>query len=425
MNPATPSKLTDALFFFYALFIFGSTFSIALAQMSLGVSLALFITIIILHRHQPLVAPLKRFYIFVALYIGWIFVCSLLGETVTRSLFIMKEDWLFFIVPIGVFLMQNKQYRERLMTIFAVGIVLVSIYGLLQYSLGLNWFKDSALTAGHGFGYLVRGNFSHRLTFGNYYATAALVLFGFGVRRVEGLSSGRRQLFLAASVLAMAVTLLSLSRGSVIALLVGLLVAGFMLGRKYLISMVGLLALMAFVVALLLPGLVSRFTETAANELSLEYEGSRPFIWQKSLSIAREHPIFGVGPGNFEPEYAARLRPDIPDFRKHVHAHNDLINMVAVYGLPGFLLFAGLWIVLFGYTYGGFRRRRQFNDGDRFFLAATLGSVAFFTTSMFEATFADEEVRQLLMFVWALGLWPWYNQKRKVQKLKRSAVKTS
>lgn len=425
MNNVTPSRLTDALFFFFALFIFGSTFSIALAQMSLGVSLALFITVIIIHRYQPFVESLKRFYVFIALYVAWIFVCSMMGETVTRSLFIMKEDWLFLIVPIGIFLMQNKIYRERLMTIFAVGVVLVSIYGLLQYSLGLNWFKDSALTAGDGFGYRVRGNFSHRLTFGNYYATAALFLFGLGIRKVEGLTAGRRQLFLAGSVLAMAVTLLSFSRGSIIAVVVGLLVAGVILGRKYLISMVGILALMAVVVALLLPGLVDRFSGALEKELSLEYEGGRPFIWQKSLSIAREHPVFGVGPGNFETEYAARLRPDIPDYRKHVHAHNDLINMVAVYGLPGFLFFAGLWIVLFGYTFGGFRRRRAFADGDRFFLAATLGSVAFFITSMFEATFADEEVRQLLMFVWAVGLWPWYNERQKAIKAKRSARKTS
>lgn len=422
MNKVTPSRLTDALFFFYALFVFGSAFSIALAQMALGVSLALFITVIIIHRYQPFVESLKRFYIFVALYVAWIFVCAMMGDTITRSLFIMKEDWLFLIVPIGIFLMQNKKYRERLMTIFAVGVVLVSIYGLLQYSLGLNWFKDTPLTAGDGFGYRVRGNFSHRLTFGNYYATAALFLFGLGIRRVEGLSAGRRQLFLAGSVLAMAVTLLSFSRGSIIALVVGLLVAGIILGRKYLISMVGILALMAVVVALLLPGLVDRFSGAMEKELSLEYEGGRPFIWQKSLSIAREHPVFGVGPGNFETEYVARLRPDIPDYRKHVHAHNDLINMVAVYGLPGFLFFAGLWVVLFGYTHGGFRRRRALGDGDRFFIAATLGSVAFFTTSMFEATFADEEVRQLLMFVWAVGLWPWYNEQRKT---KRSVRKTS
>ncbi|MDH3890607.1 MAG: O-antigen ligase family protein [candidate division Zixibacteria bacterium] len=422
MNQIAPSRLTDALFFFYALFIFGSTFSIALAQMALGVSLALFITVIVVHRYQPFVDSLKRFYVFVALYIIWIFVCSMLGETVGRSLYIMKEDWLFLIVPIGVFLMQNKTYRERLMAIFAVGVLLVSIYGLLQYSLGLNWFKDSALTAADGFGYRVRGNFSHRLTFGNYYATAALMLFGLGVRKVENLRAGRRQLFLAASLLAMAVTLLSFSRGSVIALVVGLLVAGVVLGRKYLISMIGGLAAMALVVALLLPGLVERFTGAMDKELSLEYEGSRPFIWQKSLSIAREHPVFGVGPGNFETEYAARLRPDIPDYRKHVHAHNDLINMVAVYGLPGFLLFAGLWMVLFGYTFGGFRRRRSFAEGDRFFLAASLGAVAFFTTALFEATFADEEVRQLLMFVWAVGLWPWYNEQRKA---KRSAAKRS
>ena len=51
MNQIAPSRLTDALFFFYALFIFGSTFSIALAQMALGVSLALFITVIVVHRY--------------------------------------------------------------------------------------------------------------------------------------------------------------------------------------------------------------------------------------------------------------------------------------------------------------------------------------------------------------------------------------
>ncbi len=421
MNTLSPSKLTDALFFFYALFIFGSTFSIALAQTSLGLALITFVAIIVVQRYNPFVPTLKRFYIFIALYIVWMTVCALMGETASRSLFIMKEDWLFLIVPIGIFLFQNETYRNRLITIFAAGVLLISVYGIMQHLLGLNWFKDSALTAAEGFGYKVRGNFSHRLTFGNYYATAALFFFGYALARGNDIARSHRRLFLLVSLLAMIVTLLSFSRGSILAVVVGLLVAGVILGRNHLIGTIGLLAAAALVIALLMPGLAERFTHAAERELDLEYEGGRPFIWEKSLDIAHEHPIFGVGAGNFETEYAARLRPDVPYFRKHVHAHNDLINMVATYGLPGFVLFAGLWLTVFGYFIGG-RKRGRFTGGDRFFLAALLGSTAFFTTSMVEATFADEEVRQMLMFVWAVGLWSWY---KKQPDLKRRNTKRS
>jgi len=421
MNDAAPTKLVPALLFFYGLFIFGSTFSIALAQTSLGLALITFVLLIFVQRYNPFVRSLRRFYIFIALYIFWIFVSSVAGATPLRSLAMMREDWLFLIVPIGIYLMQNETYRRRLITAFAVGVILISVYGLLQYSFGLNWFKDSALTAADGFGYRVRGNFSHRLTFGNYYATAALFFFGYGMAKGDDLSRRERQLFLSASVLAMIVTLLSYSRGSILAVAAGLLLAGIFLGRNYLIGTVGILAAAAVVIALAMPGLTARFSDVMKNELNPEYEGGRPFIWKKSLQIAREHPIFGVGPGNFEPEYAARLRPDIPDFRKHVHAHNDLINMVAMYGLPGFVFFAGLWLTVFAYFIGG-RRRKRFPGCDRYFLAALLGSAAFFVTSLVEATFADEEVRQMLMFVWAVGLWPWYNfgRDQAVAKGKRS-----
>ena len=53
--------LNDVLFFFYGLFIFGSTFSIALAQLSLGFALVLFIIIAITVQHNPFVS-IKQFY---------------------------------------------------------------------------------------------------------------------------------------------------------------------------------------------------------------------------------------------------------------------------------------------------------------------------------------------------------------------------
>jgi len=124
--------------------------------------------------------------------------------------------------------------------------------------------------------------------------------------------------------------------------------------------------------------------------------------------VIQENPIFGVGQGNFKAAYSSHLRVDIPEKRKHVHAHNDLLNVAAISGIPGAVFFSGMWLVAVGYFWKGWRMRRKMEPDRCFVLAALLGSIVFFITSLFEATFADEEVRQMLMFIWAAGLRPRY-----------------
>jgi len=124
--------------------------------------------------------------------------------------------------------------------------------------------------------------------------------------------------------------------------------------------------------------------------------------------VIQENPIFGVGQGNFKAAYSSHLRVDIPEKRKHVHAHNDLLNVAAISGVPGAVFFLGMWLAALGYFWKGWRMRRKAEPDGTLALAALVGSVVFFVTSLFEATFADEEVRQMLMFIWAAGLWPRY-----------------
>jgi O-antigen ligase len=154
--------------------------------------------------------------------------------------------------------------------------------------------------------------------------------------------------------------------------------------------------------------LQGRFSEQAAKDMSSDYPGSRVYIWTRSLDIVKSHPVFGVGQGNFYDEYVARLPVDITDNRKLTHAHNDFINVAAIAGIPGALFFIGIWLAVFHFLWHG-SRKRHWSSADRAFcLAAFLAGVAFLITSMVEATFADEEVRQMLMFVWAIGLASWY-----------------
>ena len=97
--------LSDILLAFFTLFIFASTFSIALAQISLGLSLALFIWVAVVTKYNPFVKELKWFYLFIGAYIVWMFISALMGDTPVKSMLILKEEWLFCAAPIGIYLL--------------------------------------------------------------------------------------------------------------------------------------------------------------------------------------------------------------------------------------------------------------------------------------------------------------------------------
>ena len=398
------------LFGFFALFIFGSTFSIAIAQISVGLAVALFIVIVILTGYNPFVYPLRWFYYLAGLYIAWLFFTAAVGPTPWKSMALLREDWLFIIVPIGIYLFNLDRYRHKLPVALAAGVMLVSIYGIIQHFTGTHWFKNGELLGAPGHGYRVEGNFSIAITFGNYYGTASLFLLGYA------LAAGKRCLgnmfifILSSSALGILAAILSLGRGVIIAVIVTLIVMGLMLGRRYFVYAVCFLAVVAAVALFVSTGLKDRFTTQMDTEIKGEYEGSRIFIWKNSLAVIGEHPLVGVGAGNFRRVYASHLRPDIPDSRKHAHAHNDLMNVAAVSGIPGAVIFAALWLATFGYFWKGWRRTRDDPGAGAFIVGAGLGSLVFFLSALTEATFADEEVRQMLMFIWAAGLWWWYNK---------------
>ena len=406
MTVMTTDWLQRSLLFFFALFAVASTFSIALAQSALGISLMLFIVICIRVRYQPFVSPLKWVWLFIALYVGWLLLGCLFGATPLRSVLIAKEEWLFLVMPIAIFLASNAKSRRTLATAFAVAVGVVSIYGISQAFTGLSFFEivDGRFTTVPILD--VAGNFSNCMTFGNYSVTAGSFLIGLGLAGSDD-SGRRRLLYSLAGLLALTVAIFTLRRGAIAAAVITLLMLAFLL-RSRLRWVVAALGVAAVATVVAVPGLSGRFGDQAARDMSADYQGSRIYIWTRSLDIVKTHPVFGVGQGNFYDEYAARLPVDITGNRKLTHAHNDFINVAAIAGIPGALFFGGIWLAVFHYLWHGFRKKNWSSTDRAFCLAAFLGGLAFLVTSMVEATFADEEVRQMLMFVWAIGLAGWY-----------------
>ena len=412
MNTPAHSVDTRLLLWSFALFAFTCTFSIALGQIFLGLSCALFIVIATRYRHQPFVHSLRWFYWAVAAWIVWLFLAGLAGETPLRSWRLSREEWLFSAVPIGVFLFQDGRRRRLVLSALAIGVTMIGLYGLIQYPTGWNLIPRHTIAPAPGFGYRVLAAFNHYMTFGNFYAVVAAFLSGYTLIALPTFSRVRRYLFVSSSILAILLTILSFGRGALASLIVVLFLALLLLGRRY--ARVSITAFAVLVVVLLsIPGGTSRYVSDYDKDATVENPSGRLFIWKHSLEVIWDHPVFGVGMGNFREAYKAKLPPGTSDVRFYAHAHNDALNVAAISGLPGLALFSLMWLTALGYFWTGFRR---FRDRDpeltACFFGALLGSLCFAATSVTEATFVDEEVRQLLMFVWAVGLAGWYKAER-------------
>ncbi len=395
--------LNNAVFFFFALFAFSSSFSIALSQASFGISLFLFIILALTTRYNPLACRLLCVYSVIGLYLLWMIVSTLVNGA---SLWNLKEEWLFGIIPVGLFLFKQQKFRSLLVAAFLSGIILISVYGVIQHYTGVNWFKDFAPIATRDSTFYAFGSFRHNLTYGNYLAVAALFLISLVILREKRSPVSFNWLVLSTGLMGLIGTVMSYSRTAVAALPLGLFALTRLKRKRWLITSSVFLIVAAALTFLLVDQLAFKYQLAIKEDLSGEQQSSRLFIWKKSWAIVSDNPIFGVGPGNFERVYPEYLDPSRNETRSRPHAHNDVLNYAAMAGIPGAIIFISLWLVVFYRLRQIWRRSEPDSDKKIYAGAAAVAGLTFFLTSLTEATFADEEVRQLLMMVWAAGLWP-------------------
>jgi O-antigen ligase len=141
--------------------------------------------------------------------------------------------------------------------------------------------------------------------------------------------------------------------------------------------------------------------DVPSNELTSSLPNSRVAIWRTALEIFIHNPLLGVGPENFHESYIEYR--ELRYGHDYSHAHNDILNVAAESGVFALLIFLILWGVMMYYLYWGYKRCPEgFQKG--LILGSLLVSVIYLVMAQFEAFFADEEVRLLLMFFWGIGL---------------------
>jgi O-antigen ligase len=238
-------------------------------------------------------------------------------------------------------------------------------------------------------------------------------------------STGARSAFVRSGLLALALNTctvailggigFSFSRGAWLGVIAGLVISGALAFRRYLIPIAAVAPVLAVGFLLLgtsaptaLTGRLGSIVEEArpfdASNIPVTHENfataERMAHWQAGWNMFLDHPITGIGPGNYNaryPEYFVRA-----EFRfSQGHAHNYYIHALAETGLVGLLLYLTLMFSALGVAL------RVALRGVGFARALALGAVGTTSAVMMHNVFENLHVLNLgiqLGATWVLAL---------------------
>lgn len=191
------------------------------------------------------------------------------------------------------------------------------------------------------------------------------------------------------AITCIASTVFTFSRGALIALVVVLAAMAFRYPPKFsTIAAVGVVAVLA------LPFLPSGYVDrmAALADLGGVDIGTDPSLRARetetsvSLAMFTDHPLTGVGYGNYLPRYLDYSRAFGTDLlRKPREAHNLYLETAAEMGIPGVLALGGVFVGAFGALAAGRRRFRSMGDmsTDGIGHAVMISLVGYLITSTF------------------------------------------
>lgn len=153
------------------------------------------------------------------------------------------------------------------------------------------------------------------------------------------------------------------------------------------------LAVVAALFALALPMFDgARVAKKAATLVDADHASTRVrvHLWSSTLDMIGDHPIVGVGAGNFAAEYPTYRRPSEIELSGYLSgvetAHNDWLQVASELGIPGFVLWSAFAAIVLGCGLRGARRTAAASE-TRLVLHAAAGAstVAFFVNGAFRS----------------------------------------
>lgn len=383
-------------FCFFTSVIF-STFSIAGTQISLGITLILFTIFCFSRKYNPFSEEHNILYLLIISYLIWSIISSLVNQNPCKSLKFVSEEWLFLIIPLAVYIFQKPINKKIFAIILSSAVLLISVYGIIQYFTGVTLFKESPLALAPGGGFRVRGS-THPLTFADYFGAASVFLMSFAYFSGKNLSKKLKLLLYSSSLISLIATLLTFSRGAIIGFVAVLLLSLFFLKKRQKLIPVAIFIIIALIIIIFIPGIIERTISDTPRHFGGTYEGGRGFIWKQTVEMISDNLVFGVGAGNYSDVYANYAPKDLPVWWQQPHAHNDFLQATVIYGVIGGILVLLLYLYIFRLLWIKCKI-----DKNEYTIASVLAFSYLIIGSFYNVPFYDDEVRYLIMIFWSFA----------------------
>ena len=306
-----------------------------------------------------------------------------LGERATATtMLVIYGSNLLFLVTVAALVDSRERLRRAL--VVAVGAMgLVSLYVVRDWQVSSRMYGP-AYRPGY-----IAGD-------ANYFTASILLVMPIALALIWNDRSRLVKLFsLGSLVVTLAATTLAASRGGFLGLvaMMGWLVWHARRRLRYLLP-VGVLLGVFLAISPLSPVhriLHPDYSDTDSVAIHLE-------LWRAGLRIVREHPLAGVGIGQFKSvvgQYSS-------DKRLSWLAHNTYLEIASEMGIPGLLLF----LCVFGFSFRSFGEARESaeRDGDAWLRAVALGAQAGLAGFFVAAFFVSAEFLRMFWFVLFLSI---------------------
>jgi len=130
--------------------------------------------------------------------------------------------------------------------------------------------------------------------------------------------------------------------------------------------------------------------------------GERVVLWQKTLSLFKEHPIHGAGTGSWKTEvlkYGYKGLETENNLTFHQRPHNDFLWVLSENGLIGFLLYISIWLLAALALFRAYRK-----NSDITFLIGLCVLISFAVISCFGFPYERMEHKAVLVPVLAFAV---------------------
>jgi putative inorganic carbon (HCO3(-)) transporter len=334
------------------------------------------------------------------LLVAMTFLSTVFSPDRSRSFLYFSSAWNFLIFYVYAWYVPSPERARPLVKVFCAMGAAVSLYAVFQHYTGVAFFGDPLSStnpfASEAVRYISRGTFSHHQTFAN----VALMMFSLGFSlALEPAPLGRRLMTAGLAVVLGMAVVFSYTRGVWLAALAALLTIAFFKNRRAL----GLTAAALVLVWAVVATVPSTYSDRARSIFTFQGNIDRLVIWETSWAMLRDHPILGIGSGNF-PRLQEQYLPPAPGARiGRSHAHNIYLHLAVERGVFAFVAFGWMWYVVLRI---GLSSLRFLAGRSGYRLAAMRGAVGgvigFLTDGLFQNNFGDSEVRAVLLFLLAL-----------------------